>query len=143
MCSTSTCHWWHPSLPNMPTIQQPASKRKPLQKFAVILFYSSKETKPSLDGDVKVLLQCLEQQMYVYAEKSGMNRREELLTPLVTLSIPAGMLVTKETTEVKKPTTSHRGAHTWAKAVTLGFYLRCGCTSANKCSGSRLCCIHI
>lgn len=51
---------------------------------ALILFYSSKEAKPSLEGDVKVLLQCLEQQMAssVYAEKSGMNQREEVVTRL-------------------------------------------------------------
>lgn len=34
-------------------------------RTAGILFYSSKEAKPSLDGDVKVLLQCPEQQKSV------------------------------------------------------------------------------
>lgn len=112
-------------------------------RTAVFLFYSSKEAKPSLDGDVKVLLQCFEQQMVpsVQAEKSGMNRREEVLTTLVTLSIPAGMPVTKETTKVKKQPPPAEGPIPGEKLWHWDFSLCCGCTSANERSGS--CLLHL
>lgn len=69
------CHWRHPTDADNSATYLPAKGRH--FRTAVILFYSSKEEKPSLDGEVKVLLQCLEQQMVssVYAEKTGMNQR--------------------------------------------------------------------
>lgn len=115
----------------------------------VILFYSSKEPKPSLDGDVKVLLQCLEQQMVpsVYAEKSGMNQREEVLTRLVALSIQAGMLVTKETIKVKKTTNTHQGAPYLGKSCDTGTFVFAVValvqTSVVALVLLYICCIHI
>lgn len=83
----------------------------------------------------------------VYAEKSGMNQREEVLTRLVALSIQAGMLVTKETIKVKKPANTHQGAPYLGKSCDTGTFVFAVValvqTSVVALVLLYICCIHI
>lgn len=89
--STSMWRWSCPSLLDMLTDQQPASKRKRFRNCSYLMQLPrrSKTRKPASDRDVKVPLLCVGELAVssIYAEKGDLNQREEVLTRQMCYSV--------------------------------------------------------
>lgn len=124
VCSTSIGHRRHPPLPNKPTIQQPASKRKTFQNCSdFILQLQRSKAIPRWGCESTTPVSWATNGVLVFMQRKVVWTRERKywLDCLVTLSIQAGMLVTKETIKVKEKPPPAEGPHTWVKAETLRF----------------------
>lgn len=124
---TSVAHLYGPRAVHLfRTCQQ--SSNPPAQgrcfRTAVILCYSPEEAKPALDGDVKVPLECPEEQMVssIYTEKGDLNQREEVLTRQVRYTVHPRKK-SNQMLKVKNQTPPPRGPLTWVRAVTWGLLL--------------------
>lgn len=83
LSGTFVWHWSCPPLPDLLTNQQTAAKGRNFRCAA------KKKQNPAPDGDVKTLLQYLEEQMAssTSAKKGDLNEREEVLARQISFTV--------------------------------------------------------